>query len=127
MATKEKKILLYERYDGVRFILEHSLAVYVDKFNIYSSHLKNEIKSRIETEKVDLLLTEISKFNPDGLEISYFARKLLPELQIIWITVQGCHDFLYPKEELGKVTCIEKPLDIRTIREIVLQKFEVPN
>lgn len=126
MVTREKKILLYERYDGVRFVLEQSLALYVDKFNIYSSHLKNEIKSKIENEYIDLLITEISKFNPDGLEISYLARMQLPELQIIWITVQGCHDFRDPKEELGNITCIEKPLEIKTIREIFLQKLEIP-
>lgn len=125
MAAKEKKILLYERYDGVRFVLEQSLAPYGDKFNIYSSHLKKEIKSRIEQEYIDLLITEISKINPDGLEISYSARALSPDLQIIWITVQGCHNFHKSKNELGNIICIEKPLEIKTIREIILQKLEI--
>lgn len=121
----EKNILLFEKYDGVRFVLERSLVGHKEDIILYSSHLKNEIKTLIEENHVDLLITELSKYNPDGLEISFFARKLDPQIEIFWITVMGCHLFREQKNELGNVKCIEKPLEINQIRNNVFQALKI--
>ena len=126
-AMNEKNILLFEKYDGVRFVLERSLFKYKDDITIYSSHWKNEIKSRIQENHVDLLITELSKSNPDGLEISIYARKMSPKLKIMWITALGCHFFRDQKDQLGNITCIEKPLEIKQIRKNVLRALEIPD
>ena len=117
----EKSIVLFERYDGVRFVLEKSLSRYQDDIQIFSSHWKEEVKHQIKKEPIDLLITELSKVNPDGMEISCFARKIAPELKIIWITVQGCHIFREQREKLGNIKCMEKPLEIKSFRKNVLQ------
>jgi DNA-binding NtrC family response regulator len=120
-----KNIILFERYDGVRFVLERSLLKYKDNIDIYSSHWKNDIKHRIENQNVDLLITELSKANPDGFELSCFARKVAPGLKIIWITVLGCDVFKEQRERLGNIKCIEKPLEIKNFRKNVLQALEI--
>jgi len=122
----EKNILLFEKYDGVRFVLERSLSKYEDDITIYASHWKKDIESRIQKDHVDLLITEMSKSNPDGLELSFFARKTSPKLKIIWITVLGCHFFRDQIDQLGNITCIEKPLEIKQIRKNVLQALQIP-
>jgi len=119
----EKNILLYEKYDGVRFVLERSLSRYEEEISIFSSHWKKDIKHQIQENHVDLLITELSKHSPDGLEISVYARKHLPNLKILWITVLGCHAFRELSEELGNVKCIEKPLGIKQIRQTVLKSI----
>ncbi len=121
----EKNILLYEKYDGVRFVLERSLSKYEDDIKINSSYWINEIKHHIRENQVDLLITELSKHNPDGLELSSYARKISPNLKILWITVLGCHLFRKQREKLGNIQCIEKPLEIKQIRKAVLQALEV--
>lgn len=121
---KKKNIVIFEKYDGVRFVLERSLEKYRGNLNIYTSHWKNEIKIHIEHKKVDLLITELSKYNPDGLEISRFAREISPDLQIFWITVLGCDVFREQKELLGNIRCIEKPLEIQKLRKKVLQALD---
>ena len=120
-----KNIILFERHDGVRFVLERSMLKYKDNIEIYSSHWKNDIKRRIENQNVDLLITELSKINPDGLELSCFARKIAPGLKIIWITVLGCDVFNEQKERLGNINCMEKPLEIKNFRKNVLQALEI--
>lgn len=122
----KKNILLFEKYDGVRFVLERSLSKYKDDIAIYSSHWKKDIKSQIKENRVDLLITELSKYNPDGFEISLFARKVAPDLIIFWITVLGCDLFRDQKEKLGNIKCIEKPLEIKQIRNNVLESLEIP-
>jgi len=120
-----KNIILFERYDGVRFVLERSLFKYKDDIDIFSSHWKNDIKQRIENQNVDLLITELSKMNPDGFELTCYARKVAPEIKIIWITVLGCDVFKEHREHLGNIQCIEKPLEIKSFRKNVLQALEI--
>jgi DNA-binding NtrC family response regulator len=120
-----KNIILFERYDSVRFVLERSLLKYKDDIKIFSSHWKNDIKQRIENQNVDLLITELSKVNPDGFELTCYARKIAPEIKIIWITVLGCDVFKEHRERLGNIQCIEKPLEIKNFRKNVLQALEI--
>ena len=122
---EEKNIILFEKYDGVRFVLERSLSKFIKDIHIHSSHWKNEVKHLIDQDGVDLLVTELSRVNPDGLELSRYARKLHPNLKIIWITVLGCNLFKDQKEKLGDIKCIEKPLEIKDFRENVLKALEV--
>jgi len=121
---KGKKIVLFERYDGVRFVLERGLTSIADEIEIFASHWKEEIKYQIKNKPVDLLITEISKVSPDGLELTLYARKVLPDITIIWITVQSCDQFRKQKEQLGNIKCIEKPLEIKRLRENVLKALE---
>lgn len=121
----EKNIILFERYDGVRFVLERSLIKYKEDISIFSSNLKSEIKKMIKSNEIDLLITELSMVNPDGLEISCYARTIAPDLKIIWITVQGCHVFQDKMEKLGNIKCIEKPLEINNFRNDVLHALEI--
>lgn len=121
----EKNIILFERYDGVRFVLERSLAKYEEDICIHTSHWKNEIKKLIDSNNADLLITELSKVNPDGLELSRYARKISPEIKILWITVLGCDVFRKHKEKLGNIHCVEKPLKIEDFREDVLEALEI--
>ena len=120
-----KNIVLFERYDGVRFVLARSLAAIPEDIAIFASHWKEEIKQQIKTKPVDLLITELSQVNADGLEISHFARKIVPDIKIIWITVQGCHNFKEHKRQLGNIFCIEKPLEINRFRQNVLQALNM--
>lgn len=121
----EKNIILFERYDGVRFVLERSLAKYEDRICIHASHWKSEIKILIDTNHADLLITELSKVNPDGLELSRYARNKSPELKILWITVLGCNIFRNLKNQFGNIKCVEKPLKIQDFREDVLEALKI--
>ncbi len=116
-----KNIILFEHYDGVRFILERSLSKSDKEINIQSSPIKNDIKDIIDQNNADLLITELSRANPSGLELSRYARKANPELKIIWITVLGCDVFKEIKNQIGNIKCIEKPLEIKDFRRDVFK------
>jgi DNA-binding NtrC family response regulator len=118
---EEKNIILFERYAGVRFVLERSLSKYQDKINIHSSHWKEDVKKLIDNNDTDLLITELNNADSDGLEISRYARKHFPDLPIIWITVMGCHECREQQEKLNILQCIEKPLEIEEFRKGILE------
>jgi len=120
-----KNVVLYEHYDGVRFILERSLSKATEDINIHSSSLKKDIKDIIDQNHVDLLITELSRANSSGLELSRYARKSSPDLKIIWITVLGCDVFRELKNKIGNIKCIEKPLEIKDFRRDVFKALEM--
>ena len=120
----EKTIILYENYPGVRFVLERSLSIYEGEITVHASSVKELLKKKIKMNGFDLLITEISQTDLDGIEISSFARKLDPEIKIIWVTASSCSVFRQQKKRLGNITCIEKPLEIRNFRENVLEVLE---
>lgn len=122
---KAKNIVLFEHYDGVRFVLERSLLKYQRYVNILSSHWEKEAKKFIDQNDVDLLITELNSLNSAGLEISRYARDAEPEIKIIWITVLGCDVFRELKEDLGNIHCIEKPLEIKYFRRDVIKALEI--
>jgi len=122
-----KNIVLFEHYDGVRFVLERSLLKYHQFINILSSHWKREVKKFIDQNDVDLLITELNSLNSAGLDISRYARKAEPEIKIIWITVLGCDVLREIKNGMGNITCIEKPLEIKYFRRDVINALEMEN
>lgn len=124
---ESKRIVLFERYEGVRFVVEQSLKKYQENIQIISIHDVDEVKKWIDGESIDLLITELSKFNAEGMEISRYARKRHPDLKIIWITVLGCNEFLDQKIALGIYQCLEKPLEIDEFRGDVLKAINIEN
>jgi DNA-binding NtrC family response regulator len=117
---EEKNIVIFEKYDGVRFVIERSLSKYEDQVEIYATNWKNDAKRLLSNQDVDLLITEISKAGLDGLEISHFARELNPDQKIVWITVLGCNAFQKEREILGDIKCVEKPLEVKALRKQVI-------
>ena len=76
-------------------------------------------------QKFDILFTDIRMPFMDGLELSHNARKLYPDIQIIFFT--GYDDFSYIKEALALrvVNYILKPIDsnefLKTITDVLKQ------
>jgi DNA-binding NtrC family response regulator len=118
---ENKRIVLFERYKGVQFVLERSLKKYQGEIEIVSANDVNEVKALIDEDQVDLFITELSKMNSDGLTVSRYARRSNPDLRIIWITVLGCNVFKQQKEQLHIFECMEKPLEINEFRADVLE------
>lgn len=120
-----KNIALFERHEGVRFVLGKSLAIYNHLINIHTANEYKEIKVLLIGEEIDLLITELCKSNPDGMNLSIFARQTHPLMKIIWITAVGCTYFSEIKKELGNIICLEKPLEIAQFRVDVLQALSL--
>lgn len=120
-----KNILLFERYDGVRFVIEKSFTKLRERIVIQSSNIKHEIKDLLNETKPDLLITELSKENRDGLELTRYAREIDPDLQIIWISVCCCQEFRKERKNLGVSYCFEKPLEIAHFRRKVLNALDL--
>ncbi|MDY6872969.1 MAG: hypothetical protein SVR81_03230 [Chloroflexota bacterium] len=101
--------------------MERSLRKFDGEIEIVSSNDVDEVKALVIADHADLLISELSKLDSDGLAVSEYARRVNPDLKIIWITVLGCNEFKQQKEELDILDCMEKPLEIKDFREEVLE------
>lgn len=121
-----KRVILFERNHGVRFVLERSLEKFKGEIEIRSVQTISEAKQIVDEESADLLITELSHERSNGLEITRYVHRQHPDVKIIWVTVMGCDQLQQQKSQLGVVQCIEKPLEIETFREDVLQALTSP-
>ncbi|MCB2209877.1 response regulator [bacterium] len=121
---KNKRIILFERHKGVQFVLERSLRKFNGEIEILSAKDVDEVKALVDADHADLLITELSKMDSDGLAVSKYARQANPNLKIIWITVLGCNEFKQQKDQLNILDCMEKPLEISEFRADVLEALQ---
>ena len=122
---KTKTIILFERYEGVRFVMERSLRKYEDQIVVQPVRSLGQARQLFDAQNVDLLVTEISQINGEGMGISRFARAHEPELKILWVTVAGCDTFSAEKRHLGVYKCMEKPLGIEEFRQTIAEALEM--
>ena len=122
---KTKTIILFERYEGVRFVMERSLRKYEDQIVVQPVRSLGQARQLFDVQDVDLLVTEISQINGEGMGISRFARAYGPELKILWVTVAGCDTFSAEKRRLGVYKCMEKPLGIEEFRQTIAEALEM--
>jgi DNA-binding NarL/FixJ family response regulator len=114
------QIVLFERYDGVRFVLTKALDKFQNDFSIQAFRHKRLIKKFIDQNKVDILITELSKVDPVGVEISRYVHEQEPDIKIVWITVVGCHEYRQEMKDLEIALCFEKPLDLSSFRKGIM-------
>ena len=118
---KAATIVLFEKNEGVRFVLERSLDKYDNWIQVTAVNRVEEALQLLNKTSFNLLISEVSKTSSDGMRISERARQLWPDLKIIWVTVAGCSAFDKEKNQLKIVACLEKPLDINDFRRITLE------
>lgn len=94
-----------------RRVILHLLGQRENELNVFETNSGPKALDILRREHIDILLTDIQMPMMDGFTLAEEARKLLPELSIIFFT---CHDdFSYIKRALGMkaVNYILKPVD----------------
>jgi DNA-binding NtrC family response regulator len=67
----------------------------------------------------DLLITDIRLPGIDGVELTEQVRRESPATSVIWITAYGGQRLRKDAERLGVYICLDKPLEIGQIEEVV--------
>ncbi len=117
ISEEEIRIVLFEQHDGVRFVLQRILENCCDLIHVTATRNKNFIKKLIDDNQVDILITELSRLDRIGLELTKYASNSDTEIKIVWVTVLGCHLFRKEMRALGVARCFEKPLEAKTLRK----------
>jgi DNA-binding NtrC family response regulator len=117
---RRKRILLLDDDDRVRFVLADILRKLGSGFEVVAASSCREALSLAQETDFDLLITDLRLPRSDGLALTSAFAKVSPNTKVVWITAHGCHHYLASAKRLDVVRCLDKPLDIQSIRAAAL-------
>jgi len=113
-----KRILIVDDEARVLLILHDTLKRLGDSFEVLTAQSSSEALIKIQQQSFDLVITDLRMPGMDGVELTRALKHICPTTRVIWITAYGCHkasdDFL----KLGVFRCLDKPLEIKQIRQV---------
>jgi DNA-binding NtrC family response regulator len=116
-----RRILAVDDEAMVRFILHDSLQSLGPSYEIVTAENGREALHAFEQEPFDLVITDISMPEMNGVQLTEAIRAMGSDAAVIWITAYGCHNVLSDAVRLGVCTCRDKPLEVKEILRMARQ------
>jgi len=118
------RILIVDDQELVRFVMERALAKLEPRCHLESASGGHEAIGMMEAERPDLLITDIKMPGGGGVELTEHMRSQGIDTTVVWMTAHGCEAYREDVERLSVYQCIEKPLEVNAIREVVKKALE---
>jgi len=83
-----------------------------------------EALSLLETERVDLVISDLVMPQMGGIELMLAARRQFPQLQFIFCTARGSIGSAVSAMRQGALDYFEKPIDAGTLSEVLRRSLE---
>ena len=115
-----KRILVVDDDDRVRFVLTDVLRKLGSDYEIVAAGSCREALSLAQESRFDLMITDLRLPRSDGLALTSALAKLSPDTKVIWITAHGCYHYRASAKRLEVERCLDKPLEIQSIRQAAL-------
>lgn len=124
MSTR-RRILIVDDEDQVLFVWRSALQKLTNAVDVETAQNGDEALQKIEGAPFDLLITDLRMPGLSGQALTRMLRNLRPELLVIWITAFRSAEIDAEAERLGVVCCLDKPLTVAQIRQVVPQVLEL--
>ena len=118
-GRKIPRVLIVDDQKLVRFVMERALDKLEMDFRLESAGGGHEAFDLIGQEPVDLVITDIKMPDGGGVELTERMRENGIDSTVVWITAHGCEGYREDAERLGVFRCVEKPLEVSMIRQVV--------
>jgi CheY-like chemotaxis protein len=112
-------ILVVEDVDVQRMALERMLTRRGGGCQVETAQDGQEALDKVRKTSFDLILTDLGMPHMDGVTFTETLRTLDSDVTVVWITANGCSRFQRDAERLGIRFCLDKPMRIDHICEIV--------
>jgi len=117
-ADAAKRILLVDDDEVVLLVLRDSLAVLGD-YDVVTAPSAQDGLGALEKQEFDLVITDLHLPGLSGVEFTEELRRRNERLPVIWVTAYGCHTVQERSAELQVYCCMDKPVEISEIRDVV--------
>lgn len=122
--SEARRILIVDDRELVRFVMERAL----EKLNVVCELCVasggREALEAVEEGGFDLIITDLKMPDIDGVELTEGIRARGFDAAVVWITAYGCTRFDAEARRLGVFRCVEKPLEVKMMREVALEALE---
>jgi len=124
-VTNRRRILIVDDEELVLFVWRNALQKLTNRYHLETARNGDEALHRIEQAPFDLVITDLRMPGLGGQALTRSIRNLQPELLVIWITAYRSVEIDAEAKELKVICCLDKPLTVAQIRQIVPQVLEV--
>ena len=114
-----QRILVVEDEKQLRFILGDILRRMGNGYEVVVVSDAETALSEVEENDLHLLLTDLRLPDIDGVTLTKHLIEAGWEIPVIWMTAYGCHRVRSKAEALNVYCCLDKPLRIDQIRDVV--------
>lgn len=119
----DRRILLVDD-DPVVLLVYHDALCSLEGCEVATAKDAEEALAQVAREQFDLLVTDLSLPGMSGIELSERVRDMGMTTPIIWVTAYGCHNSAGRARALNVANCLDKPLEIDTLRQVVREALE---
>jgi DNA-binding NtrC family response regulator len=114
-----RRILLVDDEQAVRFVLECALRAYQDQYEVVTAATGREALERAQEAPLGLLVTDIILPGIDGVALTRAIRGFDPTVPVVWITGHGRGQHMQDARELCVFAYLNKPVEVPDFRRIV--------
>ena len=114
-----KRILLVDDDGQVLFVLQTALVKLGKEYEVVTARTGHEALAQLESESFDLLITDLRMPGIGGADLTEEVMLRNPGAVVIWFTAFGCDSVRAQALELGVYRCLDKPVEVDELRQIV--------
>jgi CheY-like chemotaxis protein len=123
MAAADK-ILIVDDEENLTWSMSKSLSKDKEKFEVLIANSGEDALKVLEKESIRLVLTDIRMPGISGLDLLSRIRRDYPDVKVIIMTAYGSPDVQKDANMRGSLYYIEKPFEIKEIREMILDSLK---
>jgi DNA-binding NtrC family response regulator len=120
----EHRILVVDDDERVLFVLRRALLAFQNGYEIVTTQDGRQALDRAREIPFDLVITDLKMPGVDGIALTQTIRDLNSGTVVVWITAHGCAQVSDEATRLSVYECLEKPLRIDKIRQVVREALE---
>ncbi len=118
------QILVVDDDERVRFVMSSVLERLGNRYEIVTARDGHEALAKAREDPCDLLISDLRMADMGGVELARRLKALHPDLLVVWVTAFGCHTVRKQAKALDIYRCLNKPVEIGEIRQVVLEALE---
>jgi DNA-binding NtrC family response regulator len=119
-----KRILIVDDDERVLLVLHDILARVENGYEVVTTGSSQEALNQFKERPFDLVITDLRMPDTSGIELTEAIRALDSDTAVLWITAYGGHEVREEAARLEVYSCLDKPLKIAEIRQIVREALE---
>ena len=124
MDKPQKKVLIVDDEEDITWTLTRRLSKDIDKFEVLCANSGRDALGILNKVPVDMVVTDVRMPEVSGLELLLQIKDRFPSTKVIIMTAYGSSDIQQEANTRGCFQYIEKPFEIRDLRQIILEGIQ---
>jgi ATP-dependent Lon protease len=116
-----KRLLIVDDEEALTFSLYQTFIKVPIEIEVITASSGEEALAKLDGGRFDIVITDIAMPGIDGLDLLSLIKAKYPETRVLVITAYGSNERQEEAYKRGAEKYIEKPFDLRDIKNIVLK------